>query len=519
MEKATARTVVNTGEYQAHPRRTPLNPRAAPATATATAVAITQGWAPGPSGRDAVPGTGPSVLPVPAGAGAGLRAALRCEGHGRPPAPRRTSAAADIPGSACVEGRPRVRQRAPGGYRHGPPSAQPQRLQYLGHFAGLVCLVRDQQREGVRAEPGGRGQRPGLGRGQAAQDRQDGPRSRWAESLSIRASSKACGQSGPAADPAAGSACRRSGGLPPRPRAGLGPACGHGAVGWGWVWCGPESWMAARLSAMDCSPAVPVYSSASGSGADGECRKAGAPAAVQEPQRVVAFREVRADRHRRRDSPLEGIAGQQVVAVPLPAARVAAGGMGTVAEHAVGVGREPLVQDDGRLGGRDGFLLPHHEGPVAGGRGPVHPAQRIPVAVFAGHDVVVAGIGPGPRGCDTVVSAGTGEPRLRQLDGGGRHGEEVAVVDRVAVEGQPEGIAEFRRDGPDQELAAPGRAEVVLIAAGAAGCRTGREPEDGRFAEPGRQVFLHDRVACARPRSARRPAAPWHARTFQPATG
>ena len=46
MVKATVRTVERTGEYQAHPRSTPLRLSAAPATATATARAISQGCAP-----------------------------------------------------------------------------------------------------------------------------------------------------------------------------------------------------------------------------------------------------------------------------------------------------------------------------------------------------------------------------------------------------------------------------------------------------------------------------------------
>src|SRR3954471_22606214 len=66
IEKATARTVLNTGEYHAHPRNTPLNPSAAPATATATAAPITQGWAPGPSRRGPDPGDRTVGSPLPA---------------------------------------------------------------------------------------------------------------------------------------------------------------------------------------------------------------------------------------------------------------------------------------------------------------------------------------------------------------------------------------------------------------------------------------------------------------------
>src|SRR6478735_2193073 len=77
-ENATERTVLNTGEYQAQPRRTPLNPRAAPATATATAVAIAQGLAPGPSGRDAAPGERTAGSSAPEGVpGPGLRCGAR----------------------------------------------------------------------------------------------------------------------------------------------------------------------------------------------------------------------------------------------------------------------------------------------------------------------------------------------------------------------------------------------------------------------------------------------------------
>ena len=86
MEKATARTVVNTGEYQAHPRRTPLNPRAAPATATATADRHHPGLGagavrPGRRGR----ATGPSVR-----SGATFLRRIRCCAavRGSWPAPR-----------------------------------------------------------------------------------------------------------------------------------------------------------------------------------------------------------------------------------------------------------------------------------------------------------------------------------------------------------------------------------------------------------------------------------------------
>ena len=290
MEKATARTVVNTGEYQAHPRRTPLNPRAAPATATATAAAITHGWAPGPSGRDAVAGdwtVGSSGADVPA-PGPLLRCGARViAGSSRRAARRRQPTCA---GSAASKAAHASGQRGPGGYRDCPPPAQPQHFHDLEDLAGLVGVVRDQQCKGVGAERRRRGQGPGLGRGQVAQDRQDRPPQPVRGELVHQGVVE-----GARAVPA--TAETRPGG--PGSGGGLPGECGAGSLLWptrdgaagpaecgdyrarfrcGWACCGPESWMAARLSAMDCSPAVPLYSSASGSGADGDCRKAGAPA-------------------------------------------------------------------------------------------------------------------------------------------------------------------------------------------------------------------------------------------------
>ena len=94
-----------------------------------------------------------------------------------------------------------------------------------------------------------------------------GPRSRWAESLSIRVSSKACGAPpGPEAAPERNPPAAEDPVLVPAAALrGLGGApCGTArvVVVVGVVRAG--EWMAARLSAMDCSPAVPVYSSASG---------------------------------------------------------------------------------------------------------------------------------------------------------------------------------------------------------------------------------------------------------------
>ena len=92
-----------------------------------------------------------------------------------------------------------------------------------------------------------------------------------------------------------------------------------------------------------------------------------------------------------------------------------------------------------------------------------------PVAVFTGHDVVVAGVGADTGGGDAVVAAGTREARHGKLDGGGRHGEDVAVVDGLAVQGQPERISELGGHGADQVLPAFGGAQVVFIPAGPAG--------------------------------------------------
>jgi hypothetical protein len=130
--------------------------------------------------------------------------------------------------------------------------------------------------------------------------------------------------------------------------------------------------------------------------------------------------------------------------------------------------REPLVQDDGGLRRRDGFLLAYHQGAVVGGRRPVHPAHGIARAVFAGHDVIVAGVGAGTGCCDAVVPAGSREARHRKLDGGGRHGQRVAVVNGPPVQGQPERIRELGCYRSDQVLSAFAGAQMVFVPAGPA---------------------------------------------------
>ncbi|MCY1221002.1 hypothetical protein D9M72_330410 [compost metagenome] len=124
----------------------------------------------------------------------------------------------------------------------------------------------------------------------------------------------------------------------------------------------------------------------------------------------------------------------------------------------------------------------------------MHPAHWIPVAVLAGHDVVIARIGPDPRGSDAVIAACAGKPRRGEFDGGGRHRQCVAVVNRVAVQGETEGVGEFGRHRADHKLAPLSGPEVVLIAAGSADGRAGREPERRRFAEPRGKAFLHDHL-------------------------
>ena len=301
-----------------------------------------------------------------------------------------------------------------------------------------------------------------------------GPRMRWAASLSISRSSNGCG---PASAPE---------GWRPGPRDGGGLLGIPAAV----VVAGELDGCEALGDGLQPGRADVLLGLRLGGGR--RVLERGLAGGVEEPQGVVAFGEVRADGHRGRHRPLERVAGEQLVAVRAGGAAVGgpAGG-----ERAAGEGSQPLIQDDGRFRSGDGLLLADHQRPVACGRGPMHPAHRIAVTVFAGHDVVVAGVGPDARGGDAVVSAGAGQPRDGKLDGGGRHGQDVAVVDGVAVQGQPEGVAELGRNRPDDELAA--------FAWSADGIRSGwsrrrpNAPGTGRpgIRRTGRQALLHDGVA------------------------
>ena len=257
MEKATARTVVNTGEYQAHPRRTPLNPSAAPATATATAAPITQGWAPGPSRRDAAPGDRTVGSSVPAFRRRSA-AALRCEGHSLPPAPRRTSAAADIPGSARRR-RP-MRQAARSGQI--PPRPAIRRAAALPvpqDLAGSCGWSVTSSAKALAPNPAAGDSARASARVRLPRTARIGPRSRCAESLSIRASSKGGGR-----------------GAGPRGGRGLGGILRAVAVRVGVLRTGElDGGQAFRDGLQPGRPGVLLRL---GSGADGEFRKAGAPA-------------------------------------------------------------------------------------------------------------------------------------------------------------------------------------------------------------------------------------------------
>ena len=227
-------------------------------------------------------------------------------------------------------------------------------------------------------------------------------------------------------------------------------------------------------------------------GGGGRVLERGLAGGVEEAQRVVALGEMGADGHRGRHRPLERVAGDELVAVRAGGAAVGgpAGG-----ERAAGEGSQPLIQDDGRFRSGDGLLLADHQLPVPCRRRPMHPAHRITVTVFPGHDVVVARVGTDARCGDAVVSPGPGQPRDGKFDGGGRHGEDVAVVDGVAVQRQPEGVAELGRDRPDDELAAFPGAQMVFVPARPARCRTRREPEHRGLPEPGGQALLHEGMA------------------------
>src|SRR4029453_8369640 len=100
-----------------------------------------------------------------------------------------------------------------------------------------------------------------------------------------------------------------------------------------------------------------------------------------------------------------------------------------------------------------------------------------------GHDVVGAWMGA-DAGCrDSVVAAGAGKPRCGKFDGGRRHGEDVAVVDGMAVQGQPERIAELGGPRTDGEQSALSGGQMVLIPAGTARGGPCRKAECGRLAE------------------------------------
>ena len=191
MARATTQTVVSTGRYHPQPRSTPLRDSAAPATATATAAAIAHGCAPAP-GRDRADGAGAGAgTRGTAGSASGL--ALGGQGHRADPRAAAVHRRPPLGGPLAVWSK---EDHAAGSDVRGSngTARQPPRRRVSRTCLDSPGPVGDHDGESVCAEPRGRGQRAGLGRRRVCpRIARIGPRSRWAESLSMSRSSKAAG--------------------------------------------------------------------------------------------------------------------------------------------------------------------------------------------------------------------------------------------------------------------------------------------------------------------------------------